>query len=444
MEQTLDQQIEDLRLHKTVADNKYDVLTGKERHDALVDLIVSKDFLELSDDELIKTYKEAKSSRDFFEMLQLCTKLVCNSVYGGFGTASLRYFLQAVAEDITGEGRNVTKLVDSMAQKYFSEYWPKDIKWFNELKENFSDLIPEHVTAPKAITEPIAVYADTDSNYLGFDLVFKSLEVDYVNAQTRRCVDFIEYFFKNRMNEMYAKYLDNYYARRNGKNHNVFELEVIGGYGIFIAKKKYIFSKLWDDGNYVASKGGLKSTGIEIVQSSTSEFVRSAIKTFVNMIFAKRGNISSELFFNMCNALSRKLEEIPIDDIAKIGSLNTYDKYVIEWKDRIVLGKKCPAAVRGAARYNHLIYQNNLQNKYAYLRTGMKCKMYYDSQGNPFAYHDETFPEEIAPEVSRTIQLEKLIFNPIKRLVSGGMISGQLDKMGTGKNLKSFKTLFKK
>ncbi|BBI90940.1 DNA polymerase [Tenacibaculum phage PTm5] len=146
----------------------------------------------------------------------------------------------------------------------------------------------------------------------------------------------------------------------------------------------------------------------------------------------------------MCNALRRKLETVPIDDISKISGLKTYDKYVVEWKDRIILEKKCPAPVRGAVRYNHLIYQKGLQNKYAYLKNGMKCKMYYDKQGNPFAYHDESFPHEIAPPISREIQLEKLIFSPVKRLVSGGMIEGSLSNMGTGKNLPSFKNMFKK
>lgn len=428
----------------TMTDPKYDELMDKHRHDALMRLVASNDHTKLSDEELKAQYKEAKNAQEFYKMMQITTKLLCNSVYGGFGTASLRYFLQVVASDITAEGRNVCKLVDKMANKYFAMRWPNDVEWFNMLKNEFPDLIAESLKAPKPITEDCVVYCDTDSNYLTWDMIFETLDIDYRNIPTKRAVEFIEFFFSKRMNAMYDKFLDQYYQKRACKNHHIFELEVVGGYGIFVAKKKYIFSKLWEDGNYVAKKGGLKTTGIEIIQSSTSEFVRASIKTFVNMIFSKRGEISSSLFFNMCSALRRKLEDVPIDDIAKIGGLNTYDKYVVEWKDRIVLEKKCPAAVRGAARYNHLLYQNNLQNKYAYLKNGMKCKLYYDKQGNPFAYHDETFPVEIAPEVSRDIQLEKLIFAPVKRLVGGGMIEGSLNRMGSNKNLESFASMFKK
>ena len=74
----------------------------------------------------------------------------------------------------------------------------------------------------------------------------------------------------------------------------------------------------------------------------------------------------------------------------------------------------------------------------------MKCKMYYDKQGNPFSFHEEHFPHEFAPEVSREIQLEKLIFSPVKRLVSGGMIEGSLKNMGSSKQQPSFTSMFKK
>lgn len=419
-------------------------LIGQDRHDALINSVALGTYKELSDDKLIEMYKEAKEAQDLFRMLQLTVKLLCNSVYGGFGTNSLRYFNQAVASDITAEGRNVCQLVDKMANRYFASKWAEDIEWFNELKREFPDIIPEHVTKPNALTEDMVIYCDTDSNYLTFDLIFASIGVDYEALPTKRAVEFIVYFCKNKLDPMYDNFLNKYLESRNGKNHHVFELEVVGGYGIFIAKKKYIFSKLWEDGNYIGHQGKLKSTGIEIVQTSTSDFVRNSIITFVNMIFAKRGKISPTLFFNMCNALRKKLEDVPIVDIAKIGSLNTYSDYVEEWQERIVLKKKCPAAVRGAARYNHLIYKNGLQNKYAYLKNGMKCKLYYDDKGEPFAFHEDEFPTEIAPPVSIDIQLEKLIFSPVKRLVSGGMIDGDLKHMGTGKNQPSFKDMFKK
>ncbi|BBI90937.1 intein-containing split DNA polymerase precursor [Tenacibaculum phage PTm5] len=135
----------------------------KNEHDDLMNILIAGDYTTMSDDDLIKTYKHAKKMQDFYKMMQLCCKLLCNSVYGGFGTASLRYFLQAVASDITAEGRNVTQLVDKMANQYFQKSWQKDSNWFNELKDKFPNIIPDSLQAPHPIKKDICIYADTDS-----------------------------------------------------------------------------------------------------------------------------------------------------------------------------------------------------------------------------------------------------------------------------------------
>jgi hypothetical protein len=73
----------------------------------------------------------------------------------------------------------------------------------------------------------------------------------------------------------------------------------------------------------------------------------------------------------------------------------------------------------------------------------MKAKLYYDTSGNPFCYPvDIDFPHESAPPVSVDIQLDKLLFGPVKRLVDG-LIKGNLRDMGAEKVQKGFSSMFK-
>lgn len=308
------------------------------------------------------------------------------------------------------------------------------------------------ISMPKnnLIDEDVQTFIGNDilihnSNYLEFGFVFQSLGLDPKKVNIREATEFIVYFMQKKMNPFYDRILKASIAARNGKSTMEFELEVIGGFGIFAAKKKYVFAKLWQDGKHLAEKKMLKSTGIELAQKSSPMHVRSIIKTFVNTIFVRKGDISSDLFFGMCKSVKSKLADCKTDELSKMTKLGKYDVYVIDDKDTIKLKSKCPLTVRGAATYNQIIYQKKLSGIYPYLKNGMQCKVYYDVSGKPVAYPvDIEFPDGILPQLSVDIQLEKLIFGPIKRLVSGGLIDGDLDKMGKDKIQKGFSGMFGK
>lgn len=419
------------------------MLIREEMHDDLITKAADIQYLQsLSDDELLKLHRHADDLRFFFMLMQSVTKELCNSVYGGFGTPSLRFFNAAVAADITGEGRWACQLMEKVGQNYFKLLWPNDHEWHKELKEKFPTIM---INEPQAIHKSIVVTADTDSNYLTFDYVFESLGHDARKIDPQLATEFVLYFMQKKMNPLYDKVLTQSIAARNGKSTMIFELETIGGFGIFVAKKKYVFEKLWHDGKFVIGTKSLKTTGIELAQKSTPIVARNAIKTFINVIFAKRGDISSSMFFSMCKALKDKLRDVKPEELAKNTSLNKYKEYVIDDKETIKLKPKCPYVVRGAARYNQLIWKNQLQAKYSYLKNGMRAKVYYDLEGQPFSFpNDSDFPHEIAPKMNLDMQLEKLIFAPVKRLVSGGMIDGDLTRMGQDKVQKGFNSMFKK
>lgn len=586
----------------------------------------------MSDDELYKYYDESYELYNSFYILQQVTKTLCNIIYGGFGTPSLRYYNMQVAKDITGEASNACQMMEKTGQTYFKNMWPIDTKWHDELREKFPHFLKPGVV-PKSIEKDIIITCDTDSvsgdslitytdskgnitqkqikdfvfqectfnyqakngteyyrcsrevfnwsfgnniysdyplsisrhkvtkdkwlltlmngaqvettsdhsmivfregenklgvyenlkkikvkpneitsgdlviywnpengeekeyiqvksckrvgkyeneyvydismpgsffsktsdnsiypedvqtffannilvhnsNYLTFDYVFESLGLDPYEINSREAVDFIVYFMKNKMDPIYDKVLKKMIEARNGVNFMEFELEAIGGFGIFLAKKKYAFSILWKDGKYVADQKKLKVTGIELKQKAAPKEIRDVMTSFVNTIFIKKGRISSELFFGLCKSVKDRLMTYEIPALSKSTKLNKYEDYVIEDKNKVLLRPKTPVGVRGSANYNHLIQKNNLQSEYPLLKDGMSIKIYYDIYGQPFAYPTEYgYPHELVPKMSADTQIEKMLFAPIKRLVTG-LIDGDVRQMGSEKMQQGLSAIF--
>lgn len=281
-----------------------------------------------------------------------------------------------------------------------------------------------------------------NSTYARGDLILQSLDIDYRKHSNREIVDFLEYVYTTKMRSIFNNALETTISKRHGHNVMDFELEVVGGKGIFIEKKKYIFTVLSSDGEYVGHKGWFKNIGIEIQQSGSSKLVHSVLKAFINAIFTKWDTLDERTFFSMCNSVKKQLSEVPINDLAKINGIKTYDKYVICDRERVEHTGGPSAIVKGAMRYNHLIYTNNLQNKYPYIKQGMRCKWYYDVNGDAFSYPDDVWPYEIAPEMDRDTQLDKLIFDPVKRYISG-LFKADLKQMGKKDVQYSFNMLMK-
>lgn len=397
----------------------------------------------LSDQELIYGQKDIINAVGYYRTLELTAKVSANSLYGAFGTNSNRYFLQALAEDICSEGRYYIKLMDKLQNDYFKGAWLEDTEFLEELrKQPFGHIIPEHVKKPKLIDKDYIVYIDTDSTYARGDLILKSLDIEYRKHSNRTIVEFLQYIYQTKMKSIFNNALETTISKRHGHNIMDFELEVIGGKGIFIEKKKYIFTVLSADGEYVGHKGWFKNIGIEIQQSGSSKLVHSVLKAFINAIFTKWDTLDERTFFSMCNSVKKQLSEVPINDLAKINGIKTYDKYVICDRERVEHTGGPSANVKGAMRYNHLIYTNNLQNKYPYIKQGMRCKWYYDANGDAFSYPDDVWPYEIAPEMDRDTQLDKLIFDPVKRYISG-LFKADLKQMSKKDVQYSFNMLMK-
>ena len=592
---------------------KRENLVGFDMLDAMYKSTTADQLSKLTNEELIKSYQSANDLYWFYMIMQVVAKELCNSVYGGFGTPSLRYYNYEVAKDITGEGAHACHIMERTGQSYFKDVWPIDYKWHDELREKFPHFMkPE--TKPQPIIKDIVITCDTDSvdrftqikvesdegignvsieylfeqfskleyidasgieyastdlkilnwdskqgfffekplsvirhkvtkdkwelktkngyviqttsdhsligfskergkhslkpnemshdikvmtvdvdgseefseieyckkigkfeneyvydismpnshinedcqtfvgnnilvhnsNYVTFDYVLESMGIDHSKVDSRQAVEFIVYFMRTKMDPIYAKVLDNLINGRNGQNTMQFELEAVGGFGIFVTRKKYVYAKLWQDGKYIGDKNKLKTTGIELKQKAAPKAIKDIMEGFVNTIFIKKGDITADLFFSMCKSVKDKLLDYDIPQLSKSTKLNKYDEYCIEDFPKIKLKPKSGISIQGAAYYNNLIQKHNLQSKYPLLKNGMGIKIFYTKLGYPFAYPIEYgYPEELIPPIDKEKQIEKILFSPIRRLVDG-MIKADISRMGEDKLQKGLSNILNK
>lgn len=330
----------------------------------------------------------------------------------------------------------------NILKRLYDKYFKKEKDFFFDDIEsiecvgNFED---EYVYDIEMLDESHTLIANDilihNSNYLCFDLIFESLGImDHQDLPFKVASDFIEYYFKEKLNPKYDQYLTENIRRRNGVSTMKFEHEATGGFAVYISKKKYVLHECWEDGNFLAYKNKLKATGIEIVQQSTSELVRTLIKdTIIWFLIEKRGRITLDEYMAQMKKIFDIFASQPFVDMCKVSGIKKYPKYVandtetLEFNIFRTRNKKggmsttsASPQIRGSAKYNYLIKKNGLLGRYPLLRPSDKVLMFYDVHGEPFCIPNEDYyPKEVAPDIDIRQQFHKLVYIPLERVFVG-------------------------
>jgi DNA polymerase elongation subunit (family B) len=369
-------------------------------YDELKDL----DYSNLSSEEIEDFKSYAKNCYSQEQSI----KLAINSIYGAFGNNHFHFYNSDIAETITLQGQEAIKYTEMMIEKYFKEFFHKDKDLHKKLG------VPDGVDVPK-IKGSIYKYGDTDSGYLSFEEVleavkWKGTEKDFVLALNEfRLAGFIK------------KILADFAVARNSDNYLDFELETIAESGIFVAKKKYVQNIVWKDGKHFDPLTYIKTTGLEIVQSSTPPFARQKLIEVIKLIFSKK-SLKYEDNADIIKVLKQIKEEFKITNIEKLSvsfGISDYNKYIINDVDKLEIAPKCPIHVRAAGNFNHLVNKNKLKTKYELIHSGDKIKFYYttDVSCDVFGFKPGDFPIEIAPKMDIDKQFENTIINPLNRVI---------------------------
>lgn len=367
--------------------------------------IKEMDFSTLSKEDI----EEIKSESMNCYTLEQSIKLIINSIYGAFANEYFHFYNIAIAETVTLQGQDAIRFTEVMVEKYFKEYFHKD----KALHKAFG--VSEDYDV-KPIKRNVWKYTDTDSGYLIFEEVMESIGWD------KPIKEFVHILNNTRLDAFIKKVLSDYANERNTENYLDFELETIAENAVWVAKKKYIQNIIWKDGKDYDHLSYIKTTGLEIIQSSTPPFCRQKLIDIMMFIFSKKKlsvKDNGELV-RLIKEVKREFKLANIEKISMSRSISNYRKFVLNDQDSLDLQSGCPIHVRAGSFHNYLLNQNpKLKGKYQLIQGGDKVKWYHcdDPFQTVFAYKVGSYPVEIAPKMNFEMQFQKTVLDPLNRII---------------------------
>lgn len=253
-----------------------------------------------------------------------------------------------------------------------------------------------------------------NSNYVSFEELFYTTnykETAYKDKEVQLILDIYKYRLEKYLNDCLSKFAKD----RNTENYQVFELEKIGYSGIWVGKKKYTIDTAWAAPNsFYEPLSKITYTGIEIIQSSTPEFIRGELQPIVKYLLATEDVNIKELVVLLKELKKKYIAEKDFDKKCKSIKINDYEKYCINDKTGIEFALKCPINVRSAITYNYYLNRSIYGEKYENIGSGEKIKFYYSKgESDVFAYVPNNYPYEFAPEIDYDVMFDKTVLSPI-------------------------------
>lgn len=383
--------------------------------------------------ELKRFEQKLQSEIEFKSAHEQGMKLMGNAMYGGTGNPSFYWFNNRLANDITGEARNLTLLMEDHLSKFFKENWLKMTDWHKKWNIEVDKKKCEEVFSNDY--DPI-IYGDTDSLYIEYESLIATC-VGSENWDIDRKLKFVLDVNLDFLNEHNYKYIYDYFEKRNAKSIQNFELETVALSGIWLnVKKRYAQLILWKDGKFYDKDDlPLKVKGLEINKSSIPIYARAILSDVVRYML----EFSNEP--NLVDLINMRVQQhkyqffnAPIDEICGTLKLSNYSKYIIDdTKDVLVAMKGTPFQVRAAGNYNVIRNTKRLPGDKLY--TG-KIKWYHmrrlqgSKKDEYFAYPAGKYPkwaDTYAP-VARDIQFQQMVLDPLNRIITAvGMPELRLD-----------------
>lgn len=371
-------------------------------------------FLKLPDDELSALYNTLQDYYGMYQAQQLSVKLSANSLYGASGNQYYRFCNYEVASDITGEGAHHMIAIDKALNRYIQTW--ADQKWLEKILQ---DAFPEHnivltnnphdfIVKPKE--GDVCNYGDTDSRYIEYAMIFKL--ANFKPRDNDEMIKFVEIMDEHVVAPLFDRVLKEEVTKKNGKCTMKMELEVMGGRGIFRAKKMYVMSVIWKDGRNIASKGSIKAVGVELKRKTSSAFIKRMQEKLIRALLSP--NFPIEDIYKLTAKIVQNAKQMDVMQLCKITKLSDYYTYMIDDKERYILAKGARPAHKGSARWNHLLYKNNVLDRYEPLYDG-KLKYYIAQDGFPIAF-PVTLDElpSFCPPIDYAKQIELLLLRPLK------------------------------
>ena len=334
-------------------------------------------------------------------------KILGNSMYGGSSHISFYWYNMDLANDITGEARNLTLMMEKHLSSFWKENWTKMTDWH---KKWGIEVDPEKAKKLLGCNETVIgsktgvhekgdllVYGDTDSLYSSYDPLLQTIK-GYENMSDKELLDIVLKinleFLDNHNNE----YITEYYNKRGGKSIHAFELETVSLAGIWLDKKKnYAQILLWKDGKFFDMDNlKLKAKGLEVIKGAWPKYAKKLLHDYIMYLFTLKndGYIAQKMNI-MVQETKQSFMDAPIDSICGSVKVNKYGSNVghITGKgnkatferanaQESVLDLQCKSqagrGVKGAYNYNRIKAKYNIPGDT--IRNG-KVKWYFYRNG---------------------------------------------------------------
>lgn len=357
-----------------------------------------KDVLEYTEDELCALSTQelnillalAADGESLYNTRQLVEKTMINSLYGAMANKWFPLFNELMAAAITGNGRFfIQKLAIS-------------------IEDTLQRLLQQE--------KPYIIYGDTDSVYYHIEPFVEKYIAANPGLPIGEYVTWADNFEKKVIQPVIEQTINEFAHQLNAYNKDKIgaEREIIADAAVFTAKKKYYARVRDSEGTrYPDDAPKIKVMGLEIIKSSTPPWSKKYLKEAIPHILDKDEN-------DLCNwikSIKSEFTTVNLNQIADVGSVSRIDYKIGE--------KGIPFGSRAALMHNQYIKTRNLEDQYAPIQAGDKCKRIFLQEPNVFnteviAYTNEGFIKEIVQTgcIDYDTQFEKKFMKALDLMVA--------------------------
>ena len=424
------------------------------------DYLNKNDFAGRKASEVDEIMSYCQVQADIYNNFQLGTKVVINGIYGAFGFSGFYFYNPTIAEAVTKQGKNAILNAERLINLWANKIWQKDTKTHIAMGIKITD--------PDKDIKPITRYIDTDSIYTSYDDIIRVTDwfdhdvwrltkinkqndqkdftyvskggypteddarkyfdvdsideskyewsIDTIEPEGREfCLTINRVFMSN-----YLKRIHEEYAKKNGTPNILdFELEAYNEAGIWLAKKKYIKNMTWAEPNvYYDSCSKIKATGVEIAQTSSSQWVKNQLIDLVKWIFQQEEFVLDSFVKKLSGVKKQFMLQSP-ETISVNKAMNKYSDYVLSDTGEIDMNSKAMITVQGAALYNYILNNNaKFKKRYSPLFDSDKLCVLYVKPTERYKYWKKENQISVK-DYAKNPEMYKLISNTKETKPSG-------------------------
>ena len=346
---------------------------------------------EMTDDELY-AYKDYHSKQ---AVLKGCNeqarKLLLNSGYGALANRYCPVYDLRLAESITKQGQLAIR-------------WAGDVVNLNLNKMLKTDNVD------------YVVYTDTDSIYVKLEEVVDRM--GYTDKPTMEIVDMLDMFCIKKMQAIIDNGYESLAWHCNSYSQKMqMDREVISSSSIFCTKKKYTMT-VWDSEGERFVEPYIKMMGLDVIKSSTPEFVRVAMKkTITLMLNGDESDVQKYI-----KGFKKEFKKYNPEEIAFPKGVNNMEEKYCDGNGDLIPSVTVPINSRASMLFNKTLNDLGMDN-YEHIMAGDKIKYIYLNLPNKLNSNVIGFVDVLPKEfglhskIDYDIMWEKVYEKPMRAII---------------------------